>query len=390
VLPVYAGPTGPLAGDIKRILAVKLDHIGDFMTCVPALHELKRVFPQARLTLLAPPATAALAPRLPELVDVIDDIIDFTFFHPRSVEGKRAMGDDELVALGARLVEENFDLAIDLRTHPETRQVLRHTGATMLVGYDHDGRFPWLDVALEWEGDRRLERKRAHISERLLALVAAAGAACRDLPPVVVGAPEDAAAVPALARLGEAFLSKPLVCVHAGVGNPVRQWPAASYAALIDLLVAEEGMHAVLVGGGEEQAIAQDVLARVTAKDAVVSLVGSVKLADLAPVMRACSIFVGNNSGPKHIAAASGVPTVGVHSAVVDAEEWAPLGGAAMALQRRVICGPCYLEFASDCPRGMACLTGIRPRDVLAQCRRALALRPLPAPAPVRRPRSSR
>ncbi|MEJ0045483.1 MAG: hypothetical protein WDN04_04605 [Rhodospirillales bacterium] len=70
------------------------------------------------------------------------------------------------------------------------------------------------------------------------------------------------------------------------------------------------------------------------------------------------------------------MPTVGIHSAVVDAGEWAPLGPAALALQRRVVCGPCYLEFTSDCPRGMACLTGIKARDVLAICRRLLAMRP--------------
>jgi ADP-heptose:LPS heptosyltransferase len=113
-----------------------------------------------------------------------------------------------------------------------------------------------------------------------------------------------------------------------------------------------------------------------------------VKLGELASVMQACVIFVGNNSGPKHLAASLGVPAIGIHSGVVDASEWAPLGLAAMALQRRVICGPCYLEFASDCPRGMACLTGIMPRDVLAACRRLLALRPQTTRAP-RRPRTS-
>ncbi len=380
VLPVYAGPAGPAARDIRRILAVKLDHIGDFLTALPALRELKRQFPAAALTLLAPPATVTLAQNLPEssgMAGVIDEVIDFTFFHARSGEGRRSLADDEFAALGARLTEEHFDLAIDLRLHPDTRRVLQHTGAGLLAGYDHDGKFPWLDVALAWEGDRRLENKHAHISERLLALVAATAAACRELPPVELGPPTDPRTVPALGRLGDAFLSRPLVCVHPGVGNPVRQWAAASFAALIDLLVAEAGMHVVLVGGGDELAVAQDVMARVTAKDAVTSLVGSVKLADLAPVMQACALFVGNNSGPKHIAAAAGVPTVGIHSGVVDAQEWAPLGGAAVALQRRMVCGPCYIEFASDCPRALACLTGIRPRDVLAQCRRALALRPM-------------
>jgi len=381
VLTVHAGPNGPDAAAVRRILAVKLDHIGDFLTARPALAALRAAFPDAAITLLAPPATAVLARGMAE----IDAVIEFSFFHARSADGQVPLGAGELEALAARLLPHRFDLAIDLRMQPETREVLRHTGATFLAGYDHAGRFPWLHIALEWEGDLRLLAKHAHVSERLCQLIGTIAGACRPVAAVRPMAVRPAAAVPALARLGPDFLSKQLVCVHAGVGNPVRQWPASHFAALIDLLADEYDLNAILVGGGEEQAVATDVMSRVTAKDRVVSLVGAVKLADLGNVMAACALFVGNNSGPKHLAASLGVPTVGVHSAVVDAGEWAPVGGNAVALQRKVLCGPCYLEFASDCPRAMACLTGLRPRDVLAACRRALALRPAAAPPQVAR-----
>jgi len=89
--------------------------------------------------------------------------------------------------------------------------------------------------------------------------------------------------------------------------------------------------------------------------------------------MRACVLFVGNNSGPQHMAASLGLPAIGVHSGVVDAAEWAPLGQQAMAVRRHMVCSPCYLEFAADCPRELACLTGLTPRDVFAACRRLLA-----------------
>jgi O-antigen biosynthesis protein len=375
VLPVFAGPAGPAHADVRRILAVKLDHIGDYLTALPALRALKDRFPQAHLTLLAPPATAALARREPWL----DAVLEFTFFHARSADGARGITEGELDALAARLAPEKFDVAIDLRMQPETRAVLRHTGAKLLVGYDQAGCFPWLNVTLEWEGDLRLLPKQAHIADRLLTLVAALETACRPLPAPRLEPPADPAGAPGLAALPADFRARRLICIHPGVGNPVRQWSAASFAGLIDLLAAELGAHVVLVGGGDELMIAEEVLSHVTARDAVVSLVGAIKLADLPGVMRACALFVGNNSGPKHLAASLGVPTVGIHSAVVDATEWAPVGAAAMALQRRVICGPCYLEFTSDCPRGMACLTGIKPRDVLAACRRLLAMRPATA-----------
>ena len=181
--------------------------------------------------------------------------------------------------------------------------------------------------------------------------------------------------MPALAKLPADFLTRRLVCIHPGVGNAMRRWPPEHFGALIDLLGPEEDLHTILIGGAEEQEFAREVQAATTAQDRVISMAGALSLAELSDVIRACVLFVGNDSGPKHMAAALGVPTLGIHSAVVDAEEWAPLGTAAFALERRVVCSPCYLAFASECPRDRACLTGLKPRDALVAARRLLALR---------------
>ncbi len=364
---LHAGRRGPAADTVRRILAVKLDHIGDFLTGLPALRSLKRRFPAAQIDLLAPAASAELARSEPS----VSEIIVFDFFHARSGLGQKGVSEAEFAALAERLAPARYDIAVDLRMQPETRAVLPYTGAGFLAGYDHANRFAFLDVSLEWEGDHRLVFKRAHVSERLMQLVSALEDACRsEAAPPEPGrlAPRD---VPALAALPAAFLDRPIICVHPGVGNVVRQWPASNYAALIDLL-AEAGLHVVLIGAPEEATIAEDVLRRVAIQGAVESLVGKVKLAQLPDVMRACALFVGNNSGPQHLAAALGLPAIGIHSGVVDATEWAPLGSQAVAIRRRMICGPCYLEFASDCPRNLACLTGLRPQEVFAACKTML------------------
>ncbi len=362
---LHAGRRGPDARTVRRILVLKLDHIGDFLTALPALHSLRRYFPAASIDLLAPSATAQLAGAEPAIAETIV----FNFFHARSAEGVKPVDETALRALAARLAPAAYDLAIDLRMHPDTRFVLQHTGAGFLAGYDHQGRFPFLDVALEWEGDEQLAAKRAHVSARLVQLVSALADACRADPPPALAIPFKPSAV--LDALPAAFRARPIVCVHPGVGNAIRQWPAVHYAGLIDLL-AGEGLHSVLVGAPEEAPIAEDILRRVTAAGMAESLVGKVPLAELAHVMRGSVLFVGNNSGPQHLAGSLGLPTVGIHSGVVDAAEWAPLGAQAVAIRRRMACSPCYLEFTSDCPREMACLTGLRPRDVLAACRRLL------------------
>ncbi len=365
---VHAGSPMLARGQVRRILAMKLDHLGDFVLALPALRRLKQRFPAARLCVLAAGASLPLA----RLEPAIDEAIAFDFFHVRSVEGERGVSAVELAALAERLAPYRFDLAIDLRMHPDTRHVLRHTGAACLAGFEHAARFPWLDVPLHWEGDAALLAKRAHVGDRLLQLVEAVSLACEPRPEPLPLPRQGAAGLPDAVPAG--FRDGPLVCVHPGVGNAIRQWPARHFAGLIDLLVEREGVQVLLIGAAGEAAVAEAVLARVARPEAVLSLVGRTGLAELPAVLRAASLYVGNNSGPQHLAAALGVPTVGVHSAVVDAVEWGPVGHRAAAIRREVTCGPCYLASAAECPRGLACLEELQPADVFQLCRRLLAL----------------
>jgi ADP-heptose:LPS heptosyltransferase len=97
-------------------------------------------------------------------------------------------------------------------------------------------------------------------------------------------------------------------------------------------------------------------------------------LTDLPTLLASATLFVGNNSGPQHIAARLGVPTVGIHSGVVDAREWGPVGPNAVAIQRRMRCSPCYLLTAEQCPRGLACLIDLPPWAIYEVCREMISI----------------
>jgi hypothetical protein len=129
-------------------------------------------------------------------------------------------------------------------------------------------------------------------------------------------------------------------------------------------MMEKNGVNIVLIGGNEEAELADEVLAQVLRRDGVASLVGKTSLRQLPELLRACAIYIGNNSGPKHIAAALGVPTIGLHSGVVDAIEWGPIGQRAVALRRNMACSPCYLSRLEDCPRNFACMRGLEPTSV--------------------------
>ena len=366
---VFSGHPLFRRNDVKRILAMKLDHIGDFVTAIPALRRLRELFPAASIHILAGRAVQSLAAAL----DFVDGFIEFEFFHAVSGHGQKELSKDDYVALRDRLAPYRFDLAVDLRKHPDTREVLSHVPARIRAGFDTLGQFPFLDIALEWEGDHNLHRKRSHVTDDLLNLIDAIGTACEtdrtriELTASASGPPDFLE--PAVRPL----FDKPVVAVHPGVGNPMRQWPAEHFAALIDLLIERNGVNVVLIGGPEEAELAEQVLAQVLHAESVATLVGKTPLKELPALLATCALYVGNNSGPKHIAAAIGVPTIGIHSGVVDAMEWAPIGRQAAAVRRNMSCSPCYLARMENCPRNFACMRGLLPASVHAVAERFLA-----------------
>jgi O-antigen biosynthesis protein len=366
---IYAGHPLFAAESVHRILVVKLDHIGDCITALPAVRRLRRLFPQAKITVLAGRATLSVWHGEPS----VDDTIEFNFFHARSGLGAIKVSEQEMIGLGQSLRARRFDLAIDLRKQPETRPVLQQSGARILVGFNHQGRFPWLDVALEWDEDVPLRTKRTHVSDDLSSLIEAVAVNCEAGPGAAV-APKRR--VPTRSAPARRLFSRPVVCIHPAAGSEMRQWPLGKFSELIELLLGHANVNIAIVGADEEKAAAAQVLKRIPQRTKIFNLVGKLSLTQLPEVLGRAALFVGNNSGPQHLAASLGVPTVGIHSGVVDAHEWGPSGSRGVALRRQMSCSPCYIEHRKDCPRALACLTKLESQEVFGRCMRLLMLSP--------------
>ena len=366
---LFAGRPSLVRDHVRKILVIKLDHIGDCITSFPAIRRLKQHFPGARIDVLGSRASRSIWAMEP----AVERVFEFDFFHARSSEGQLERTTAEYEALRTTLGPERFDLAVDLRKHPETRPVLQYTGARYLAGFDNRDRFQWLDVGLDWSGDQAFARKRHHIADDLINLVDAIAGACEFDRAVITAPPQQEST--ALAKLNlKASSDRPLICVHPTAGNEMKQWPVEFFAAVIDQLVEADGAQIVLIGAPGEEEVAAELIARTRQPDSVISLVGKVGLADLPALLAETSLFLGNDSGPKHIAAGLGVPTVGVHSGTVDPREWGPIGPRAIAVAREVVCAPCYLSVLEDCHRGLACMRQLSPEIVYRACKRLLLL----------------
>ncbi len=341
---------------VRNILVVKLDHIGDCITAFPAVRRLKQHFPQARISVLTSRTSKPVWAFEPN----VEQIFEFEFFHARSALGQIELSEDDWARLAAMLQGESFDLAVDLRKHPETREVLRRTGARCLAGFDHRGLFPWLDVALEWGGDQLLGRKRQWAGDDLVNLVDAIAAACLSKGATITVPPVE----PASAERD----GGPEIWVHPTAGNDIKQWPLEYFAAVIDQLVEAFDARIFLTGAPSDEPAVTTLVDKLRHPEAVTSMIGRSPLAQLPELMGQASLFFGNDSGVKHIAAALGVPTVGIHSGTLDPREWGPAGPLAVAVARNMVCSPCYLANVDDCRRDVACLKALEPGRVFEAC----------------------
>jgi ADP-heptose:LPS heptosyltransferase len=324
------------------------------------LRRLRQHFLHAKITLLASPQVCGMAASEPS----VDEALPFEFFYPQSELGVREIPTSELEELTEILRAHHFDLGLDFRCRNDTRPILALSGATWMAGFDPDRRFSWLDIVATTEPNVAQHRKRSHLSDTL-----------SDFADQVVASftiPErhNETVSTAAARPSDGPLR---IAVHPAAGNRTKQWPARSFVELINRLVAAFRCEIVLVGSADDSTLAREILENVADVQRLFSAVGLTALEDLPSLLAGCQLFIGNDSGPHHIAASLGVPTIGIHSATVDAREFGPIGPAAIAVQRRMVCSPCYLGRSEDCPRALACLTGITPENVFALACRMLA-----------------
>ncbi len=150
-----------------------------------------------------------------------------------------------------------------------------------------------------------------------------------------------------------------------------KMWPAPGYVRLSELLGRSEQALVALVGTPAEKELCESM--RRESRVPVLNLAGETSLGELAALSSAATLFVGNDSGAAHVAAAAGCPVVIIVGST-DPSWTIPRGDAVAVVQKRVSCSPCFLK---KCPYGLECLTRIDPEcvhEVAVKLRRRLTV----------------
>ncbi len=166
-----------------------------------------------------------------------------------------------------------------------------------------------------------------------------------------------------------------LVTLHPGASTRLKRWDAERFADLADRLDNRLGVRVVVVGGKSDSMTVQHML-QVTRTTPIVA-VGCLGILQTAAVQERAALHVGNDSGPLHLAAAVGTPTVGLFGPT-NVGNFRPIGPGSVALQKPKPCSPCT-HFVGGSPvlakplcRTCACLDELSVDEVEEACARRL------------------
>jgi heptosyltransferase-2 len=172
-----------------------------------------------------------------------------------------------------------------------------------------------------------------------------------------------------LRRAGVDSDSRPLVALNAGATNSrAKRWPEDRFAALADRLIESLDSRIVFIGAASERDCAERVIRQMKRRGAI-NLAGETGITELIGALDACDLLISNDTGPAHIAAALGRPTLTIFGPTNEFET-APRGPRAGSIRAEGIdCARCMLR---DCPIDHRCMTRIASEEVFERALKLL------------------
>ncbi|MFA6028985.1 MAG: lipopolysaccharide heptosyltransferase II [Elusimicrobiota bacterium] len=352
-----AGAQAPSEG--KRVLLAQTSFLGDALLTVPLARRIKETLPGCRLTVLTRPQTAALFRRSPFVDEVLEDD-----------KRGRERGLAGLWRLSRRL-RGGYDVALSAHRSLRTAVLLWLARVPLRIGFSSSAGafFYHRTVYFPW-GMPDLERNLA----LLLPLKPDLRGAEEDSLYLSAARAADGAGEAVSRRLAEAGVApgERLAGLHPGSAWPTKRWPARRFARLAERLRRELGLRVVLVGGPEDTALSRSVAAE--AGEGLLDWTGRTTLPELIELAGRFSLFVTNDSGPMHVAAARGVPTLAIFGPTTRELGFFPYGRGHRVVEKDLACRPCGLHGSRSCPQGhFLCMRLITTDEVFDAARAMLA-----------------
>lgn len=342
--------------DVRNILCVRLDAMGDVLMTGPAIRALRGAGNDRRITLLTSPSGAAAARLLPE----VDEIM---IYEAPWMKAPAPRPDSEPdFAMIRRLAEAGFDAAAIFTVYSQSplpaAMLCYLAGIPRRLAHCRENPYQLLT---DWVAEREPQQFTRHEVRRQLDLAAAVGGRTVD-ERMDIRIPEKAQArVDRLLddhKLNNRDL--PWVALHPGSTAPSRRYAPEAFAEAARRLVVQHGMRVVLTGTESERPLIEGIQRAMSGAPSL-SMAGQLDLAELAALINRAPLLISNNTGPVHLAASLGTPVVDLYA--LTNPQHTPWMTPNRVLNHDVPCKYCY---KSICPEGHHnCLRLVDPGQVV-------------------------
>jgi heptosyltransferase-2 len=331
-----------------KILVRGTNWVGDSVMTIPALQELRRLFPSAEITL----QTRRWAEGIFRDAEFIDCLLTFD-------RTKSKIND--MILQVKELKEFKFDLAVLFPNSFESALAVKLAKVPRRFGYAKEGRSFLLTDSIgipAWKNERHEVFYYLNLISEVEKSLLGTDSVADEIPSIELKVSDERREVARdiLERNG-VDLSKTIVALGVGSTNSrAKRWSAESYAKLNDLLQQELNVVVILVGAKNETKISEDVFSKSVRKPLI--LTGKTDLAEAVAVLAETDLLVSNDMGLAHIASAVGTKTLVIFGPTNDLTTSPP---GAEIIRKKVECAPCMLR---DCPIDHRCMTQISAEEV--------------------------
>ena len=349
-----------------KLLIRATNWVGDAIMALPALRAVRARFPEAHIAVLALPYVA----RIYEGQGVSNELICYERNGAHAgIRGREA--------LAAELKAKKLDTALLLQNAFDAAWIAWRAGIPQRIGYNRDGRGMLLTKPVAVP---KLGEIPAHEKYYYLELLRRVGwlDALPEVPEIALRvSAEDAQRAEEKLRAAGAGNGGTRIAVGAGASyGSAKCWPPERFAQALNRMQRERYAEVILFGTAGETAVSSAIQAGLA--EPALDLTGKTEIGELPALLSRCQMFLGNDSGAMHVAAAVGLPVVAVFGPT-DPLGTAPVTPRASIVQEKPYCSPCFLR---RCPTDHRCMTAITPERVGESLLRVLAGCRLPETLP--------
>lgn len=354
VFPFKACFRPAMGKDIRRILIIRLDHIGDVAYTTSLPENLKARFPEAKITFLVSNAARVLVAANPYVDKVL--CFDAPWFErspKKNLSWKGFFRAREILKQGF------FDLGLDPRGDLRHILLMCLSGVRYKVGYGITGAGFLLDKCPVY-------RDSEHVLQRNLDLLRSINIKIVRESVYLSFTKEDDEEMQRFLRENNLGQQDQLVILHPYAGYPSKNWREERFAELADSISRELSAKTVFIGSAKDRKAIERLIAQ--CHDRAANAAGKISLGALLALLQQAKLFIGVDSGPSHLAVAMNTPAVVLYSGTNRAGDWLLQARRSAVIQKDTACRGCELK---ECPENM-CMELISVQDVMKAVRQLI------------------